>query len=67
MPVDPGEVVVGVPLPDFGKYLMPVAGQSDLEPSGDVGTKVPVCMEPLTSNEYHISSRAPDEHWIITS
>jgi len=42
VPVDPGEVVVGVPLPDFGKYLMPVAGQSDLEPSGDVGTKVPV-------------------------
>jgi hypothetical protein len=35
-------------LPVFGRYLIPVAGQSDLAPSGLVGTNVPVCRLPLT-------------------
>ncbi len=34
-------VLVGEP-PALGRYLMPVAGQLDLEPSGLVGRKVPV-------------------------
>lgn len=32
----------------FGIYLIPVAGQFDLLPSGDVGTNSPVCMLPRT-------------------
>lgn len=40
-------VVVGVVVV-LGRYLMPVAGQEDLLPSGLVGMKVPVCTEPLT-------------------
>ena len=57
-------VVVEVPEPDLGRYLTPVAGQSDVAPSskfsgvdyprddglpGLVGMKVPVCTLPLTS------------------
>ena len=34
---------------DLGRYLTPVAGQVDLEPSGLVGMKVPVCTLPATS------------------
>ena len=40
-------VVVGVVVV-LGRYLMPVAGQEDLLPSGFVGTNVPDCTEPLT-------------------
>jgi hypothetical protein len=35
-------VVVPVPPPDLGRYLTPDAAQLDFEPSGSVGTKVPV-------------------------
>lgn len=53
VPVGPAPVVVVVvvvppPLP-LGRYLTPVAGQSDFEPSGSVGMKVPDWTEPLTS------------------
>ena len=41
-------VVVGGMVP-LGRYLTPVAGQEDLEPSGLVGMKVPVWRLPLTS------------------
>ena len=42
-------VEVGGVDPDLGRYLTPVAGQSDLDPSGLVGMKVPVCTLPATS------------------
>ena len=32
----------------FGTYLIPVAAQSDLLPSGEVGTNSPVCTLPRT-------------------
>lgn len=41
-------VVVGEVDPDFGRYLTPVAGQSDFDPSGPTFSKVPVWIEPLT-------------------
>ena len=44
--------------PDFGRYLTPDAGQSDLDPSGLVGMKVPVWMLPATSKKYQISSNS---------
>ena len=42
-------VVVGVVEVPLGRYLTPVAGQEDLEPSGLVGMKVPDWRLPLTS------------------
>lgn len=42
-------VVVGAALPDLGKYLIPVEEQLDVDPTGEVGTKVPVWIEPRTS------------------
>lgn len=42
-------VVVGAEEPDLGLYVMPLAGQLDLEPSGFVGTNVPVTTLPLMS------------------
>jgi hypothetical protein len=41
---DPPEVVVlvGVELPDLGRYLMPDVAQLELDPTGLVGTKVPL-------------------------
>lgn len=42
--------------PDLGRYLMPVAGQSDFDPSGLVGMNLPVWTEPATSKKYQISS-----------
>lgn len=59
-------VVVTEP-PDLGRYLIPVEAQDADWPTGAAGMKVPVWMEPLTSNEYQISSSAPDEHWMVTS
>lgn len=41
-------VVVGVAVPDFGRYLSPVAAQLEEAPTGFVAIKVPVCTEPLT-------------------
>ena len=41
-------VVVVPPLLPFGRYLIPVAGQLLLLPSGFDGSKVPVWTEPLT-------------------
>ncbi len=41
--------VVGAGEPDLGLYLMPLAGQLDLEPSGFVATNVPVTTLPMTS------------------
>ena len=35
-------VVVGAGLPDFGRYLIPVEEQLEVEPTGEVGTNVPV-------------------------
>jgi hypothetical protein len=35
-------LVVGAGLPDFGRYLIPVEGQFEVDPTGDMGTKVPV-------------------------
>lgn len=35
-------VVVGALLPDFGRYLMPVLGQVEAEPTGSTGVNVPV-------------------------
>lgn len=61
-------VVGGEELPDFGKYLTPVAGQEDLDPSGSLGIKVPVCTLPATSKKYHISSSSlVFSHWMATS
>ena len=61
-------VVGGGVLPDFGRYLTPVAGQEDFDPSGSEGIKVPVCTLPLTSKKYHISSSSfVFSHWIATS
>jgi hypothetical protein len=36
-------------LPDLGRYLIPVDEQLEVCPTGEVGTKVPVCTEPRTS------------------
>jgi hypothetical protein len=41
-------VLVGDAVWYFGTYLTPVAAQLDFEPSGDVGTKVPVWILPRT-------------------
>ncbi len=41
--------IVETGLPDLGRYLIPVDEQLDVCPTGDVGTKVPVCTEPWTS------------------
>ena len=35
-------VMVGAGLPDFGRYLIPVEGQVDVDPTGEVGSNVPV-------------------------
>lgn len=59
-------VVVGVEPPDFGRYLIPVEEQLEVEPTGEVGINVPVWIEPRTSKEYQTSSSAPDAHWIVT-
>ena len=53
-----GLLETGEPL--FGRYLIPVEGQVDVEPSGLAATKVPVCTEPRTSKWYQISLRAPE-------
>jgi hypothetical protein len=49
-------VVVVVPpgagLPDFGRYLMPVEGQLELDPDGDTGTNVPVLCRSWKSDIY---------------
>ena len=42
-------VVVGGLVVPLGRYLIPVAGQEDLLPSGFVGMKSPVWTEPFTS------------------
>jgi len=42
-------VVVETGLPDLGRYLIPVDEQLEVCPTGEVGTKVPVCTEPRTS------------------
>jgi hypothetical protein len=34
-------VVVGLALPDLGRYLIPVEEQLEVEPTGEVGTNVP--------------------------
>jgi hypothetical protein len=48
--VEPGGVEeVGVELPDLGRYLIPVEGQSDDAPTGVAGTNVPDWTEPRTS------------------
>lgn len=60
--VDVVVVVPPPPLVPLGRYLIPVAGQSDLEPSGLAGTKVPVETEPRVSKKYHTSSSAPEAH-----
>jgi hypothetical protein len=36
------KVDVGALLPDFGRYLMPVWGQVEAEPTGSTGVNVPV-------------------------
>jgi hypothetical protein len=36
-------------LPDLGRYLIPEDEQLEVCPTGEVGTKVPVCTEPRTS------------------
>lgn len=41
-------VVVDEP-PDLGRYLIPVEGQLEVDPTGEVGINVPVWTEPLTS------------------
>lgn len=59
-------VVVGEeppPPPELlGRYLIPVLGQVDAEPTGSEGSKVPVWTDPLTLKKYHISDNAPLEH-----
>lgn len=52
----------GVDPPVFGRYFIPVAGQSDFEPSGFVATKVPVCTLPRTLKKYQISFKAELSH-----
>lgn len=58
-------VVVGVLLPDLGRYLIPVEGQSELVPDGATGMNSPVATEPFTSYEYQISSSALELHCMV--
>ena len=46
------------PLP-LGRYLIPVLGHVDFEPTRSEASKVPVCIEPCTLKKYQISFRAP--------
>lgn len=41
-------VEVGLEDESLGRYLMPVDGQADLEPSGSASTNVPLCTLPRT-------------------
>lgn len=53
---------VGAGLLDFGRYLMPVEGQLDVDPEGATGTKVPDLDEVRKSEVISISWHIQDNN-----